>query len=208
MSAGRNIARIVARRNGETALEAFGEVALGVLFTALTFGVVYWLAWVFGFFGLSGALGMRASELAAWITGVLFVVAVLSAWRQVDPLQSLPPLTQRQELLTTISMASPNVLYFSPRHASAGVAMLLLGGPVNVMRGVGAWRHRVRWRGVTPDQAGALLARCERGLPLEQLDDLAGALLLRRLALIRVTGLGGTKTVELTEKGRAALHDA
>ena len=68
----------VRRRNRELAGDAILKASLGVVFTLLTFGFIFWGGWVFGW------LFARSFSLDPWqfsliLTGVFFVVAVWSA---------------------------------------------------------------------------------------------------------------------------------
>src|SRR6516165_667322 len=113
---------LVHRHNREVVLEATLKAILGIVFSFFTFGFLFWLGWVVGWF-VAGSLPLRAWHCGALLAGLFFVVALWSAWHQVDPLAGLQPLTDRQWFLTQLSLASPSLVYFSPRHALAGSAV-------------------------------------------------------------------------------------
>lgn len=195
---------MVRRRNRELAFDAALKASLGIVFSLVTYGVLFWMGWFVGFF-VGGYLNLRPWQFGAILTGLFFVVATWSAWRRVDPLAGLKPLSDRQLLLTLISQASPGLLYFSPRHATAGAAMILLGGPANVIEAFGIWAHRIRVEGSLIEDASRLLASCETEFPAEQVREPAAALLLRRLSLVKVVPSGESAALELTDKGLAVL---
>ena len=191
-------------RNRQLAFEAAVEVVLGVLFAALTLAFVFWITWLFGG-GLARMAGLAGWHLALIITGLFLIVTTVSAWRQVDPLAGVDPMTAAEEMLTGASLASPEMLYFSPRHATAGAAMLLLGGPANVFTAVGTWRHRLPGDTTVITDAATLLCRCGTGLAVERITTPRAAVLLARLALIKVVPKGASGIIEPTENGRSAL---
>lgn len=199
------LGRLLRQRNRELAADAAAKALLGALFSLLVFGFVFWISWLAGIF-VGGALGLRAWQLGLLVTGVFFVVALWSAWRHVDPLADLERLSDRDMLLTLISQATPGIVYFSPRHALAGFAVVLLGGPANLVEALGIWAHRIRADEAMVDEAARCLALCEAGCPPERIREPAAALLLRRLALIKIVSSGPSVTLTLTDKGIAALH--
>ncbi|MCP3904009.1 MAG: hypothetical protein GY715_10280 [Planctomycetes bacterium] len=195
----------VRTRNRELLLEAALEIGMGVVFAALTFGFVFWISFLPAFF-LAPSLGMKGWQVALIVTGIFALATSFSAWRRVDPLAELNPLTEAQMRMTLISLASPHVLYFSPRHATAGAALVLLAGPVGVFRGLGTWAHRLRSDAAMIRDAASLLGNVANdGLPAEDVPNPAAALLLRRLALLKVVGHEQSVVLLSTEKGRALL---
>ncbi len=198
---------MVRRRNRELAFDAALKVSLGIVFTIVTYGVLFWMGWFVGFF-VAGYLKLHPWQFGAILAGLFFVVATWSAWRRVDPMAGLKPLSDRQLLLTLISQASPGLLYFSPRHATAGAAMILLGGPANVIEAFGIWAHRIRMGGSLLEDASRLLASCETEFPAGQVRELTAALLLRRLSLVKVVASGDSAALALTDKGFAVLSGA
>src|SRR6476620_6991396 len=123
---------VVGQRNRELALDAALKIGMGIVFSLLTFGFLFWLG-VFVGFGVAGYLGLHAWQFAAIFPGIFFAAAVWSAWQRVNPLAGVKPMTDRELMLTLMSQTSGQMLYFSPRHATVGAALIILGGPVNVV---------------------------------------------------------------------------
>jgi len=196
--------RLVRERNREVAIDATIKVLLGVFFSLVVFGFIFWVCWLVGFF-VGSSWNIRPWQLGSLVTGLFFLVALWSAWRHVNPLAGLKPLSDEQLLLTIVSQATSGVVYFSPRHALAGAALLLIGGPANIVEAVGIWGYRIRADGPLVDEAARLLTLCEGGCPPERIREPAAALMLRRLALIKVIPGGDTVVLTLTEKGLTAL---
>lgn len=192
------------RRNRELALDALLKAGLGLVFSLFTFGIVFWFSWVLGFF-FGRQLDLHPWQFAAIVTGLFFSVATWSAWRRVDPLAGLKPLSDQQLLLTAISQATGSMVYFSPRHASAGLAIILLGGPANLFEAVGIWVHRIRADASLLEKAARLLSLCKTQISAKEVRDPAGAVLLRRLALIKAVPSGASAALALTDKGLALL---
>jgi hypothetical protein len=191
---------LVRRRNRELAFDATTKALLGAIFSLVTFGCVFWFSWVIGL-GVARYLGMGPWLFGLLITGLFFGVAAWSAWRRVNPLADLKPLTHQQLLATLMSRAATGI-GFSPRHAVAGIAFVLLGGPGNLIEAIGIWAHRIRADERLLGKAASTLALCKEGCPAEQISDLAAALLLRHLSLIKVVPSGNSATLTLTERGR------
>jgi hypothetical protein len=198
------VSELVRRRNRELAFDAALKAGLGIVFSVLTFGTLFWFGWVVGFF-VGHSLGTYPWQLGSLVAGVFFVVATWSAWRHVDPLAGLEPLTDGQMLLTLIGQATGAFTYFSPRHATAGAALMLLGGPANVIEAFGIWAHRHRADAELIEQAARLLVLCREELPVDEVRIPAAAFLLRRLALIKVLPRGDSAVIAPTDKGLAML---
>lgn len=192
---------IVRSRNREIMLEVWVGAVMGIVFTAVTIAGVFWIFYVFGWFGISRALRMSPAGFAAAAAGLFLVVSTWSAWRRVDPLQSLEPMTAGQEFLTMLSLGSSHLMYFSPRHASAGFAQLLIGGPASLFESLGRYRDRLRATDDTLHGAAVLIERVGTGLPLEEVSDRHALILLRRIGLVK---LDGTDLV-LTRRGFEVL---
>ncbi|HWG43229.1 MAG TPA: hypothetical protein VN688_10620 [Gemmataceae bacterium] len=198
---------MASQHNRELVFEGVGKALLGGIFSFITFGLLFWFGWFAGFF-VAGSFGLQAWQFGALVTGLFLIVAMWSAWQRVDPLAGLPPLSDQQLLLTMISQASPNLLYFSPRHATAGAALLLLGGPTNLFEAFGVWGYRL---GVAPssiEEASHLLEACEANYPIEHVREPSAALLLKRLALIKIVPTEDSVALTLTEKGASVLSRA
>ncbi len=192
------------RHNREVNLEVWGKVFLGVGFSFLVFGFLFCFGWLAAWF-FGHPLNLEAWQFGAIVAGLFFIVATGSAWQRVDPLAGLQPLSDGQRLLTLISYATPGLVYFSPRHATAGVAVVLLGGPLNVLEGLGIWVCRLRADPVSIEEASRLLAACREPYPVEEVREPAAALLLLRLKLIKAAPSGDSAVILLTEKGEKML---
>jgi hypothetical protein len=203
------LAKMVQARNRELVGDALLKAGLGIVFSLLTFGFVFWTAWIVSFCYVSW-LGMSAWQLAAIVTGVFFIVACWSAWRRVNPLAGLAPLTDSQRFLTELShLSGGEFVYFSPRHASAGFALILIGGPANLVEAFGIWMHRLRADAEALDQAARLLPECRDGCSSHlALRFGAGAILLHRLALIKMVPRDESAMFTLTDKGHSILGKA
>jgi hypothetical protein len=195
---------VVRRHNREVGSDAALKASLGIVFSLITYGFLFWFGWVVGFF-MAGSLNLHPWQFAAIFAGIFLIVATWSAWVRVNPLAGLEPLSDQQRLLTLISLASPNIVYFSPRHATAGAAVVLLGGPAAVIEAIGIWAHRIRTKGALMEDAACLLGSCQTAFPVEQIRHPAAALVLRRLHLIKVVPHGNSAALALTDKGFAVL---
>ncbi len=198
------IRKLISQRNNEIMLHAVIELALGVLFCVLVYGFVFvWMWGLGGFFATQ--LSLTRTQFALSVVGLFMAVCFFSAWRRVDPLQSVAPMTDTQLMLTYISLASPNLLYFSPRHASAGVAAILIGGPKNILSAIGNWRHRLPGSSSLVAEAADLLILAQHGVAINMIPSPRAAVLLRRLALIKPVDHGHDIEMVLTENGRETL---
>jgi hypothetical protein len=196
--------QLVQSHDRERALEAVFGSAMGLAFTAVTFGVVFGLSW---FFGLSFGrhLGLHAWQFGLLVAAVFLVAAVWSAWQQVDPFAGLAPPSDEQMLLTYISHMSSDFFYASPRHVTAGTAAILIGGPANLFKAVGVWRPRLRADASRINDAARLLADCREKFPAAQVCRPAAASLLKRLALIKFVPAGDSVDLTVTERGAKVL---
>lgn len=186
--------------NRERKADALLKAVLGVVFMAFTFGFVFWGGWFLGFF-IGRSLGVESWQVGAVLTAVFLVIAIWSAWRQVNPLAGLGRLSDRQWMLTMLSQSSGSLLYFSPRHASAGLATILIGGPENLFRAIGLWRDQIRFTPELLDEAARLLLECREPLPLDGIHVPEAALLLRRLALVKTLPHDDSVALVLTDRG-------
>ncbi|MSQ93984.1 MAG: hypothetical protein EXR98_05440 [Gemmataceae bacterium] len=201
-----HLAEMVRRRNRELAFDAILKAGLGVVFSFFTFGFVFWFAWFVGFF-FGRQMNLVPWQFAGMFTGVFFVAATWSAWRRIDPLAGLALLSDREWFLTMLSQAAGGLGYFSPRHASAGFAVVLIGGPAGVMEAIGIWAHRIRADAGLIDDAARLLDRCESVVPIGQVRNLTAAFLLHRLALVKLVPHGDQSALTLTDKGLAVVSN-
>jgi hypothetical protein len=198
---------LATRYNRELWFEGVAKALLGVGFTLLVFGMLFWFWWVVGFF-MAGSVGLEAGQFSTLVTGLFWIVAIGSAWQRVDPLAGLQPLSDRQRMLTLISQASPHLLYFSPRHATAGAALLLLGGPAKLLEAIGSWPYLLALSPSLVEKSACLLAACKANVPIDRVRDPHAALLLKRLALIKTVPMEESVALTLTEKGASLLSPA
>jgi hypothetical protein len=195
---------IIRRRNRALAGQAALKAGLGIAFSLITFGFLFWGGWFVGFV-CGHYLGPAAWQFGLLFSGLFLAVATWSAWRQVNPMAGLGRLSDAQLLLTLLSPMLPAPGYFSPRHASAAFALALIGGPANLFQAFSTWAHRFRVDDLLLENAASILTAADTQLPLEQLRDLAAAVLLRDLALIKMVPCGDSEALTLTDKGRAVL---
>jgi hypothetical protein len=83
--------------------------------------------------------------------------------------------------------------------------VLLLAGPSSVFQALGLWAYRLRANRSLIEEAAQLLPECSASCPVEEIRTPAAALLLRRLALIKVVAQGDSPALMLTEKGSQIL---
>jgi hypothetical protein len=182
------------------------RVVSGIAFSILTFGFVYCFFWMFGCV-VAYQLGLAQWQFATLATALFFVVAVWSAWRRVDPLAAVRPLTPEGQLTLLVSHVVLGV-GFSPRHAVGGAGMALIGGPANLVHALGDFNSRLRADASRIAAAARLLEACRKFYPIENLKDVEAALLLRRLALIKLVPLDYSHRIALTEKAEKLLRAA
>jgi hypothetical protein len=196
--------RQVAQRNRELAIDAIAKASLGVLFSLLTFACVFWFSWTIGR-PVSGYVGLAPWQLALLVTGLYVVVAIWAAWHRANPLAGVGRMTNEERIVTLVSPVAPGALLVSPRHAVAGMAMILLGGPANIVSAISLWAHRIHADKQLLGEAALVLCLCEEGCLVPQLPNLAAALLLRRLALIKPVAGSDATRLELTDKGHRLI---
>jgi hypothetical protein len=201
------LTEVIRAHNREVRFEALLKASLGVIFSLVTFGFVFWVGWVAGFF-FANYIGLDAAQFALFLTLMFLIVATWSAWRRVDPLAGLEPLSEQQLFLMVAAPAITGGVYFSPRHATAGAALVMIGGPAAVFQALGVWTHRIRADEELIQDATRLLAACKRNCPANQVRKLAAALLLRQLALIKTIPGDGSPALTVTAKGSALLAKA
>jgi hypothetical protein len=205
-----NTAHIASRLQdlvGQYNREVWGDVlikaGLGVVFSLVVFGLLYWFSWFVGVL-IYPATGLVGWQFGTIFTGIFLAVAVASAWWCVNPLAGLEPLSDPENLIAQLSR-SAGVMYFSPRHAIAGAALFLIGGPANVFEAIGIWRSRMRANGTLILEAAHLLAACKDNCPIEEVRGPAAAVLLRRLGLIKAVPAVDSWELMLTDKGLDTL---
>ena len=94
---------------------------------------------------------------------------------------------------------------FSPRHATAGAAMLLIGGPASIITGYAVYRSRHPVDQETLSTASEILKQSVHGMDPHKIKDKKAAILLRRLGLVTAKDVGGIRLVA-TEKGKRVLY--
>ena len=199
--------KLVRRHNRELAFDILLKASLGIVFSFFTFGFLFWAGWLCGWF-VFGSFHLKPWQFGALVAGLFFTVAVWSAWCQVDPLAGLQRMSDEQWLLTQLSLASPGILYFSPRHVLAGAAVLLLAGPSSVFQALGLWAHRLRADQALIEEAAQLLAECSASCPVEEIRRPFAALLLRHFDLIKVVPQGDSVALTVTKTGSKILSRA
>ena len=197
MDTAAGIRGLVRKHNGERWLEAVVEFGLGVLFSLITFGGVFWLSW------LVVAFRSDAVLIAGTITVVCAVLSFLAAWKKVNPLQDIEPMTDAEFAMTMISIVGPGTWYFSPKRAMAGLLLILFAGPANLLAVVASLRRRLPASESGVQAATATLRdAAARDLPVDSVNR-DGLVLLFRLRLVKaVGGDGGQVHLRITEKGR------
>ncbi len=200
MSTVEQIRRLVAERNRELGLEAAVEAALGLLFSAIVFGGVFWTTWLVCFFVI-----FRPTPIAAIVTGVFAAVSTISAWRRVDPYADLAPLTADEKVQEHIALGLGYVTGFPmvTRRSLSGAAAVLIGGPANLFEAWATWHHRLPTGDRLLHEAATVFQEADRGLDLRSVRDPAAVNVLHRLGLIRTEVTGrDTVTIRLTQKGQ------
>ena len=179
-------------------IETTIEAATGILFTALTSGVIFCIVWF-----VCVSLGGRrfpASTVALGATGIFVLVSAVSAWRHVDPFAGLKPMSNADHLLFAVSSMVDGYVHVN-RHTVAGLASVLMGGLVNLVSALGSWLHRLPTDPLVIDQAAGILSACRPEVDLKQVNSsMHAAVLLRRLNLI--VPRSDSTFVTLTEMGR------
>jgi hypothetical protein len=190
--------RRIKARNHELMVEIAIEAALGILFTVLTSVAVFAIAWFVGF--SIGGFRFSASTVALGVTAIYLLVSVISAWRNVDPFAGLAPMSDADRMAFAVSGMVSGYVHFN-RHSVAGLAAVLMGGPMNLVGALRNWLHRLPTDPRLIDQAAEILSACQPEVDLKKIRSSgAAAVLLRRLNLI-VPSVDST-VVTLTEKGR------
>jgi hypothetical protein len=198
---------MVSRYDSDLLAKGAIKAVLGVVFSIMAFGLIFWCGWFFGFW-LAASLGLESWQLGLLCSGLFLVVAIWSAWRRVNPLAGVPRMTDQQWLLTQLHLQIGGIGYFSPWHASAGFAVVLIGGPASVLDAIGLWNAQMRADGPMIDAMAGVLEECADTPPIRKVGSLQAALLLKRLALIKIVPLGDSEAFALTEKGERVLFGA
>lgn len=202
MAVADRIAKLVGRRNKKLAEEAQLDVAMGLFWLTVIYGMLLALSWMW-------FMRARFASPGQWSLGFTIGTATccaLLAWRQVDPLRGIAPMTNTQKALTFISHASPHMLYFSPLHAAGGLVELLTSGFRPLFDGIGQFLNLLSTAEDVQSQAADMLAKAERGrFAMQSIKSPEPLLLLRQLKLVRVELRGVTELLLPTERGEALL---
>jgi hypothetical protein len=190
-------------RNRDLLVDAAIEAAMGIFFTALTSGVVFCVAWWVvlrverrGFPGAGVPLG---------VTAVFLVVATIAAWRRVNPFANLKPKTDVQHLLVASGHVIDGYVHIN-RHTVAGLSLILMGGPVNLLSAVETTLQRLPSDPELIDRAVDILGACRPDCEMKQTDSSIKALvLLRRLNLVSISRHNDALKIRPTESGQKVI---
>lgn len=197
------IRSMVRDHDRKVAGEAILKLLIGLVFTAMTFVMVFGFLYI-GVGAFVAQFGISGLKFAMWSTLVFVLVSVGSAWYRVNPMSGLRRLTDEEYFLTIASLKIDELCYFSPRHATAGAAMILIGGPATILEALGMWTNRFGASSACIGEAATMLASCEDPMPIESIRNREAAILLRRLALVKFVPRGHSMGMTLTEKGSKA----
>jgi hypothetical protein len=194
----RRLQRQVAARNKELTTEIVIDLAMGVFVTSLTAGGVFAFSWFLAVW--LGGVRVPAVPIAAGVTAIVLLVGVVSAWREVNPLAGLKPMSAADHLAVQVSRGLGGVTSVN-RHSVAGIATLLLAGPENLVSAFRSWLHRLPSEAAVLDEAAEILLSCKPEVDLRTIEVSPQALqIVRRLNLI--VARDRTTKISLTEKGR------
>ena len=197
------IQRLIVKRNRELTFEALAEGLLGLVFCLATFGGVFALTWMICIFVVPRN-GLAAWQIALGVAALFAVVSLVSAWRNENVIAGLAAMTDKQRLISTLTRAA-GLGSANPEYATAGIALLLVAGPQNLVRALGTWKHRFPEGSAVSTRAAEVLAACQQELAIDRLPDLKSCVILRRLLLVRPIERSEFTAIALTEKGRSML---
>lgn len=176
------------KRNRELTTEAVISAVLGGVFCLLTFGVLWWLAWIVSWYAIGSD---HAVFVAFAVAGLFFVVAVASAWRSVDPLENVSPMSDRQmaaqDAAGALSLATGMPII--TRHGAAGGAVVLIGGPANIFEAISLLRHRIPCDTRCARQAAEIIEHIpSQGMELKGVepDEARAICTLSRLSFVKI----------------------
>lgn len=177
------IEHLIGEYNSDLTLRAWIALGVGLVSTAALFGFAFGFGWlVTGLFGYWKHASTAGLVFASGVVGLSFVSVMLKE----DALAGLKPLSDVQLSLILVSIASPNFLYTSPRHAVAGFADLLVHGPRCLVEAVGLWFARLPGNGGMVRACSDNLARMEHGARAEEIVPQKAGVVMYRLGLIKV----------------------
>jgi hypothetical protein len=185
------LAAFASERNANHMQDVVLKGVMGLAFTAVTFGAFYALTWLFVGIAWSKSFS-GASTIASVVTAIYFGVAAWSAWRKIDPVANLAPLTRKERARREVEDAVRDAVGGGldkalRRDGIAGFGNLLIAGPASLVGAWEAWRKRLP---MDPDllAAGeAILGGSleDAGHPVGD-DDGRGLLALLHLGLVRL----------------------
>lgn len=136
-------------------------------------------------------------------TTLLAVGSLVAAWRQVNPLEGMAPLSMDERMEMKVRNAI-GAYGGSPRFALAGLKMLFMSGPTSLFAAWRDWRRRFTWAPEVVDAAADLLAACQTPQPLQQVAE-EPALLLLELRLAKVVGEDAHARLSITQRGKELI---
>ena len=187
-------------RNGELLGDTIMQGVMGAGFSVVTFGAFWFITWML----LGGYKAGYSDPIPLGVTAIYVAAATWSAWRGVDPVANLVPLTRGEAAKREIEDAVRNVVgggfeKIARRESIAGCANVLIAGPKCLLAAWSAWRKRVNADPALIESAAALLGEDPR--PVEGSE--RGALLLVHLGLASLElGADGDVVVVTTAKGK------
>lgn len=197
------LASLVRQHNRRVVGEALLTLGVGVVSCIITFGVIYWLSWLTFTMCLRGVAYRGPWVMSGIVTGVFFIVSVISAWRQIDPIAAAgvgfkySPGEVMKDMVG-IGLGIPIVR----REGVAGAAALLIGGPANLLEVWPIWCRRLPSGETLIADAEKLLVASAKGVGPQSVRDPRTIALLHRLHLIKsVHQADATLLVQATQKG-------
>jgi hypothetical protein len=179
-------------------MEAALSFVMGVVYTVITGGLLFWLTWIVCHRWLDWGAGPVSAGLIA--VGVYLVVATFSAWRGVNPLAAIEyDEAYRGDSKAGLSMATG--LPIVDRHGIAAAGAALIAGPANVLEAIGDVRRRLPTDRTTLDTASMILERARNELRLTDELNRRSLAVLHRLQLIKVRVVGNAMVIMPTMKG-------
>lgn len=179
--------------------EATLSFVMGIVYTVLTCGLLFWLTWFFSHWWMSWR-GNGPTNAGLIAVGVYLLVGTFSAWRNVDPFATIDfDPNYSGDRLGGLSMMTG--LPIVDRHGIAAAGAALIAGPLNILEGIADIRRRLPTDHTTLDATATMLQQAVRNLKLTSELNGKAIMLLHRLALIKVRSEAGHPVIMLTLKG-------
>jgi hypothetical protein len=121
------------------------------------------------------------------------------------PLISYPAEEQAKQFSALLQNVPLSAFYSSPRHATAGTAAILIGGPANIFKAIGVLRARFPADNALINDAARLLVECRENYPATNVHRPSAAILLKRLALVNFLPTADSADMTLTDRGAKLL---